>query len=154
MPAARGGQVDVRRAVLLGRAFVEVPTAADVLDIAVPVGFRITWLVRGDGSHCGKLVDAVRRYLGLGPLDPTSLPAELPSDLDVEVWETPRYSSAGGAAGRGRHAGLGPRRPLRLDRGRVVAGEGLRRSLVTDLGVERRQVAFMGYWRAGVSMKS
>jgi NADPH-dependent ferric siderophore reductase len=40
-----------------------------------------------------------------------------------------------------------------------IAGESwmvkaLRRSLVTELGVDRRQVAFMGYWRDGVSMKS
>ncbi len=30
----------------------------------------------------------------------------------------------------------------------------LRRSLVTELGLERAQVAFMGYWREGVAMKS
>jgi NADPH-dependent ferric siderophore reductase len=30
----------------------------------------------------------------------------------------------------------------------------LRRCLVTELDVERGQVAFMGYWREGVSMKS
>jgi NADPH-dependent ferric siderophore reductase len=31
---------------------------------------------------------------------------------------------------------------------------GLRRVLVRDLGLDRRQVAFMGYWRVGVSMAS
>ena len=31
---------------------------------------------------------------------------------------------------------------------------GLRRALVKDLGVDRHQVAFMGYWRLGVAMKS
>ena len=30
----------------------------------------------------------------------------------------------------------------------------MRRSLVTELGMERAQVAFMGYWREGVAMKS
>ncbi|ABL83908.1 MULTISPECIES: siderophore-interacting protein [unclassified Nocardioides] len=30
----------------------------------------------------------------------------------------------------------------------------LRRALVTDLGLDRRQVAFMGYWRRGVAMRS
>ena len=39
-----------------------------------------------------------------------------------------------------------------------IAGEskvvtGLRRVLVNDLGLDRRQVAFMGYWRVGVSMR-
>ena len=31
---------------------------------------------------------------------------------------------------------------------------GLRRQLVRELGIDRRQVAFMGYWRRGVSMRS
>ena len=40
-----------------------------------------------------------------------------------------------------------------------IAGEsavvtGLRRHLVKELGFDRRQVAFMGYWRRGVAMKS
>ena len=40
-----------------------------------------------------------------------------------------------------------------------IAGEskmvtGLRRALVKDLGIDRHQVAFMGYWRLGVAMRS
>ena len=40
-----------------------------------------------------------------------------------------------------------------------IAGEstvvtGLRRHLVNELGFDRRQVAFMGYWRRGVAMRS
>ena len=31
---------------------------------------------------------------------------------------------------------------------------GLRRALVKELEMDRRQVAFMGYWRRGVAMKS
>jgi NADPH-dependent ferric siderophore reductase len=30
----------------------------------------------------------------------------------------------------------------------------MRRALVNDLGMDRRQVAFMGYWRRGVAMRS
>lgn len=30
----------------------------------------------------------------------------------------------------------------------------LRRSLVSELGVDQSQVAFMGYWRKGVAMRS
>ncbi|WP_262927851.1 siderophore-interacting protein [Microbacterium sp. NIBRBAC000506063] len=29
----------------------------------------------------------------------------------------------------------------------------LRRHLVKDLGIDRAQVAFMGYWRRGVAMR-
>ncbi len=40
-----------------------------------------------------------------------------------------------------------------------IAGEskvvtGLRRHLVNELHIDRSQVAFMGYWRRGVAMKS
>ena len=40
-----------------------------------------------------------------------------------------------------------------------IAGEsgvvtGLRRHLVRGLGIDRRQVSFMGYWRQGVAMRS
>jgi NADPH-dependent ferric siderophore reductase len=60
-------------------------------------------------------------------------------------------------------AAPGPRRPpvgtYLDDLYAWIAGESwlvkaLRRSLVTELGVDRRQVAFMGYWRQGVAMRS
>jgi NADPH-dependent ferric siderophore reductase len=99
----------------------------------------------------------VRRHLQLGPLDATTVPLEARGDLDVEVWETPRYSSSGEDVDARLHGGgLGSNLQ---DLYAWIAGESwmvkaLRRSLVTELGVDRRQVAFMGYWREGVSMKS
>lgn len=78
-----------------GHAFVEVPTAWDALAVHLPDGFTITWVMRDGAEHGRRLVHEVRRHLGLGPLDPGSVPDAVPSDLDVEVWETPRYSSAG-----------------------------------------------------------
>jgi NADPH-dependent ferric siderophore reductase len=140
-----------------GRAFAEVPSAADVLDLPVPPGIELTWLVRGSAEHGRGLVDEVRRDLGLGPLDRAAVPEEVPSDLDVEVWETVRHSSSGEDL-----AAPGPRRPVGTyldDLYAWIAGESwlvkaLRRSLVTELGVDRRQVAFMGYWRQGVAMRS
>ena len=140
-----------------GHAFVEVPSTEDQLAVDVPAGFEVTWLTRDGAQHGRRLVEEVRRYLRLGPLDPASLPADVPSDLDVEVWETPRYSSAG----EDLEAQL-QRRGLGSDLHDLyawIAGESwivrtLRRCLVTELDVERGQVAFMGYWREGVSMKS
>lgn len=138
-----------------GHAFVEVPSAADVLPLAVPGNVELTWLVREDAEHGRRLVAEVRRFLGLGALDPRSLPAQAPSDLDVEVWETPRYSSSG--------EDLATRRPnVGSDLDALyawIAGESwlvkaLRRSLVGELGLDRAQVAFMGYWREGVPMRS
>jgi NADPH-dependent ferric siderophore reductase len=140
-----------------GHAFVEVPSAEDALAIDVPDGFGLTWLTRDGAEHGRRLVEEVRRHLGLDPLDPTSAPAEVASDLDVEVWETPRHSSAG----EDLDAQLQRRSPGSARHGLYawIAGESwiaktLRRSLVTELGMERGQVAFMGYWREGVSMKS
>jgi NADPH-dependent ferric siderophore reductase len=139
-----------------GHAFVEVPSIEDALTVDVPDGFAITWLTRDGAQHGRRLVEEVRRHLGLGPLDPASLPAEVPSDLDVEVWETPRYSSAGEDVATQLQRAFGSEFH---DLYAWIAGESwiaraLRRCLVTELDVERGQVAFMGYWREGVSMKS
>lgn len=138
-----------------GRAFAEVPGIEDALAVRCPEGLDITWVLREDAEHGRRLVDEVRRYLGLGPLDPDALPGELPSDLDVEVWETPRYSSAG----EDLDTQLRHHDRSAADLYAWIAGESwmvkaLRRTLVTELGLERAQVAFMGYWREGVSMKS
>ena len=138
-----------------GEVFLEVPTAADVLDLAAPVGFEVRWCTRAGGACNHRLVQEVRRHQGVPPsTDFEPLPA-VPSD-DVDVWETPRYS----AAGEDLDEQLGSRslgHDLE-DTYAWIAGESwmvraLRRSLVTELGLERAQVAFMGYWREGVAMR-
>lgn len=139
-----------------GHAFVEVPSAADILTLDVPDDIKVTWLTRRDTAHGRGLVEEVRRYLGLGPLDPTLMPTGVPSDLDIEVWETPRYSSSGEDVEAQLQRSLGSDL---YDLYAWIAGESgmvkaLRRSLVTELGIDRGQVAFMGYWREGVSMRS
>lgn len=135
-----------------GRVFVEVPSADDVLELDQPDSVSVRWVVR-DGTEQGRLlVETVRSHLGLAPLDPTVLPADVSSDLDVEVWETPRYSSSGEE--------IAPTEaPSAADRYAWIAGESwlvkaLRRSLVSELGLDRGAVAFMGYWRVGVAMRS
>ena len=140
-----------------GHAFIEVPSAEDVLPIDVPGSISVTWVVRGEAERGRRLVEEVRRFLGLDALDPALVPTEVPSGLDIEVWETPRFSSSGV------DVETRPERPtLDSDLDELyawIAGESwlvkaLRRSLVTELGVDRAQVAFMGYWREGVSMRS
>lgn len=140
-----------------GHAFVEVPSAQDVLSLDVDANIEVTWLARDEAEHGHRLVEEVRRFLGLGALDPSVLPAELPGDLDVEVWETPHFSSSGEEISPQQHHPTIEAEPHDLYA--WIAGESwlvkaLRRSLVTELGVDRAQVAFMGYWRQGVSMKS
>ncbi len=132
-----------------GAAFLEVPCAADVQTLVHPEGVRVVWLPR-DGRAVGALLhEAVLTHLGAG-----AAPLEVPeAEVEVGLWETPTYSSSGDPLDE-HVTSVG--HDL-ADLYAWIAGEsrlvtGLRRALVRDLGMDRRQVAFMGYWREGVSM--
>jgi NADPH-dependent ferric siderophore reductase len=137
--------------------FIEVPSSEDILDLRVPPGFEVKWLPRNDDACGRRLAQEVRRHLGLPPSTEFAALPELPSDPDIDVWETPRYSSAGEDVESQLHT-----RSMGHDLEDTyawIAGESwmvkaLRRSLVTELGADRSQVAFMGYWREGVPMRS
>lgn len=134
-----------------GVAFVEVPTISDVLPLFGPAGIQVVWLPR-EGAPIGlKQIDAVRKHFGLVS-DIALVDDHL---VDPNIWETPFYSSAG--------------EPITdvddFDSAETplaeiyawIAGESkmvttLRRALVNDLGLSRKQVAFMGYWRQGIAM--
>jgi NADPH-dependent ferric siderophore reductase len=139
------------------QAFLEVPTSHDILDLPTPAGADVTWLPRNDGACGRRLVQEVRRHLGLPPSSEFDALPDLPSDLDIDVWETPRYSASGEDVEAQVHS-----RSVGHDLDDTyawIAGESwmvkcLRRSLVGELGVDRAQVAFMGYWREGVAMRS
>jgi len=130
---------------LRGLAFIEVPTADDVLPIDAPEGVEVHWLPRGDAAHGLRLIPTVLDCLGA-----TGHTEIVVQDAEGEelVWETPVYSGGGedvvGAVADERYF--------------WIAGESgvvttLRRHLVKDLGIDRSQVAFMGYWRRGVAMR-
>lgn len=134
-----------------GAVFVEVPVAADVQDLSRPEGVTVSWLPREGGARGGEIHVAVLDHLGAGVAAP---PAEI-DEIDPDLWETPTYSSSGedveGAPTLVGHEYDGLYA--------WIAGEsklvtGLRRALVKDLGIDRRQVCFMGYWRIGVAMKA
>jgi NADPH-dependent ferric siderophore reductase len=133
-----------------GVAFMEVPDPADAQEVDHPVGVEVVWLPRGEEPLGAGLHAAVLAYLGAG-----SLRLVEPEDVDPDLWETPAYSSSGevieavGPTAAEGYAGLYA----------WIAGESgvvtaLRRHLVAELGMDRRQVAFMGYWRRGVAMRS
>jgi NADPH-dependent ferric siderophore reductase len=128
-----------------GVAFIEVPEGGDILRIDAPDGVEVRWLPRHGKAHGEVLIPAVLDYLGDAP--------ESVEIVDVEtedlLWETPVYSGLGEeVVATENHA----------DRYFWIAGESgvvttLRRHLVKDLGIDRTQVAFMGYWRHGVAMR-
>jgi NADPH-dependent ferric siderophore reductase len=133
---------------LRGCAFIEVPSPADILRIDAPVGVEVHWLPRDAGEpHGVRLIPAVLAYLGDGDAaDEIDV-----KDIDTEdlLWETPDYSGLGEEIA----AADAP-----AERYFWIAGESgvvttLRRHLVKDLGIDRSQVAFMGYWRRGVAMR-
>jgi len=147
-----------------GVAFIEVPVADDALAIDAPPGVEVRWLPRAGLDHGAALIPAVLEHLGTAATEAAIV------DVDTEnpLWETPRFSSLGealpGADGQrpdGRSAdGQREAEPAgRAERYFWIAGESgvvttLRRRLVKDLGVDRAQVAFMGYWRRGVAMRA
>lgn len=155
VPAIRGVLRDLP-ADARGAAFLEVPVDADVLDdVLAPAGVEVTWLPRNGGARGEELHAAVLAHLtGAAP---TEALAVADDEIDPDLWETPVYSSSGEQVADATavptddspFAGLYA----------WIAGEskvvtGLRRKLVNDLGLDRKQVAFMGYWREGVSMRS
>jgi len=123
-----------------GEALLEVPSADDVLALTAPAGVRVTWLARDDAAYGDKLIPAVRAAARriLGDQQVGGAPVEL-EDVDVDhdvLWEVPEeftdvsrfYAWLAGEAAM-----------IKL----------LRRHLVAECGVDRRLVAFMGYWRLG-----
>jgi len=154
VPAIRGVLRDLP-ADATGAAFVEVPTADDIQrDVVAPDGVEVTWIPRGDAPLGASLHAAVVAWL-TGTAEPAPQVGE--DEIDPGLWETPVYSSSGEDVAAttqvpvddGPYAGL-----YAWIAGEAKVVTGLRRRLVNDLGVDRGQVAFMGYWREGVAMRS
>lgn len=117
-----------------GRVLLEVPTAADALSLAAPVGVDVTWLARDGRPHGQVLEQAVRGWAGTALSQPAAPVGEVvevaPDDV---LWEeadaaAARYVWVAGEAG-------------------LVAT--IRRHLVKERGLDRHSASFMGYWRAG-----
>ena len=132
-----------------GAAFLEVPFADDVLTLEHPEGVTVRWLPR-DGAPRGEALHAaVLEHLGAHAASSEVDDAE----VDPDLWETPEYSSSGEAV----EAASEPADYQWHGLYAWIAGEAkvvtvLRRAMVKDLGIDRHQVAFMGYWRLGAVM--
>ncbi|MTE24638.1 siderophore-interacting protein [Microbacterium sp. ZXX196] len=126
-----------------GVVVLEVPDDHDVAYLPPHPGFRVVASGRAAGARHGHLLDAVAAHAGA--LCPDGRGADV-EEIDVDaglLWEVPR-TAKGGAALKSA--------PLYA----WVAGEAgavkeIRRHLVRTVGVDRRAVAFMGYWRLGRS---
>jgi len=127
-----------------GCVFLEVPTADDALTLVAPAGVSVHWLPRSTSGaeHGALLIDAVRgwtkRYVAAWhhgvEVD------EVDVDHDI-LWDVPQGAALPGQALEGElYAWLA---------GEAAAIKTLRRFLVAEVGIDRRQVAFMGYWRLG-----
>ncbi|MBS45343.1 MAG: NADPH-dependent ferric siderophore reductase [Nocardioides sp.] len=140
-----------------GAAYCEVPTGADALALTHPEGVDVHWLPRDGADRGERLYAAVLGHLGVGAQAPEqgADAGSEPQTDEALVWETPDYSGSGeDVDGGAAEAASAPGDDLYA----WIAGESrvvtsLRRSLVRDLGLDRRQVAFMGYWREGVAMR-
>ena len=125
-----------------GHVFLEVPAESDVLPLVVPAEMGVHWLARDGAEHGTKLVASITAHLGHRLAAPAVV-----STIHPPIWETPTYSSSGetsaGTAGvPGLYAWIA---------GEAATVTALRRLLVGGVGLARDQVAFMGYWRRGVS---
>lgn len=147
-----------------GTVFCEVPRPEDVLSLPVPPGLQLHWLPRESSGYGRRLVNTVRDHLGLTAAtapEPTLSPAHTLSpapdpsqdEADLDIWETARYS-ASEAAVTTPVASPQPHDLYAWIAGESWAVKTLRRSLVSELNIDRSDVAFMGYWREGVAMKS
>lgn len=122
-----------------GCAFIEVPEEGDAQPTNAPAGVRVTWLSRSGatGGH-GSVLDAAVRDWTSRFLTAHQRGTEL-DEVDIErdmLWEVPDGTSLDGEL----YAWLA---------GEASVIKALRRFLVSETGVDRRQVAFMGYWRDG-----
>ncbi|GAA3901899.1 siderophore-interacting protein [Microbacterium invictum] len=124
-----------------GVVVVEVPHPGDAAYLPVHPGFEYRVGARTDGDRHAHLVSVVEETAGV--IVPAGRGAEVEEiDIDHDIlWEVPRTAKGGAAL---KSAPL-----YSWLAGEAGAIKALRRHLVSGLGVDRRAVAFMGYWRLG-----
>ena len=124
-----------------GVVAVELPHAEDAAYLPRHPGFEYRVGARGDGERHAHLVETVTdAAAALAPAGAGSDVEEVDIDTDI-LWEVPRTAKGGAALKSARlYAWLA---------GEAGAIKALRRHLVAERGVDRRAVAFMGYWRLG-----
>ncbi len=124
-----------------GTVVVELPEVGDLGYVPRRDGFEVIERAR-DGAAHGELLTAELARVARR-LCPDGEPHEVEEiDVDSELlWEVPRHAKGGAALSRTTlYAWLA---------GEAAAVRRMRRVLVGERGLDRRTVAFMGYWRQG-----
>jgi len=121
-------------------AIIEIPDAADVLSLALPPRATVRWVVAPVGEPGGALLPAVREWVAARPeVVRTTLAAETQTVADPAqddlLWDVPEAPT-----GSHLYAWMA---------GEAGAITRIRRYLVRDVGIDRGQIAFMGYWKRG-----
>ena len=125
-----------------GVALIEVPDVADTLPLLAPDGVDVRFLPRSpDGAHGQRLIPAVREWVvrtccAAGCIPVPGRPVEFDDPDDAPLWDVPEGVSLDGEC----YAWIA---------GEAGLVKALRRFLVSDAGLDRRRIAFMGYWRQG-----
>ncbi|MEV0384637.1 siderophore-interacting protein [Nonomuraea sp. NPDC050643] len=125
---------------LAGEVLMEVPSEDDFLPVETSASVKVTWLARNGGERGAALVPAVQAAAGrlLPPLPTPDTFDDVDVDAD-ELWEVPEEELPD----------YGPLYAWLAGEAAVI--KTLRRHLVAERGLDRRSVAFMGYWRKGRS---
>lgn len=146
-----------------GHALMEIPSSGDRQEVRTASGVQMIWLARGSRPHGELLEAAVREAVALpgwasvrtadgAPFRPRPALPE-PEEINVDetiLWETPqRLDQAAVRASANPEAPAGALPFYAWIAGEAAVVRGLRRYLVRDVGIDRKQVAFMGYWRQG-----
>lgn len=126
-----------------GIAVVEMPHRDDAGYFPSHPGIEMRVYAREGAPHGSSLVPAVVE--AASELAPPGCRCDV-EEIDVDtqmLWEVPRHAKGGAALVRtSMYAWLA---------GEASAVRAMRRHLVSERGVDRRSVAFMGYWRQGRS---
>ncbi|WP_461172969.1 siderophore-interacting protein [Arthrobacter sp. Z1-9] len=147
---------------MTGHAFLEVPEAGDFLELSSPADIEVTWLARGAAigrsrPHGELLQEAVRKavrvpgWVAIKAADGAAGPEPEDVNVDVDIlWETPqRMETDEIQATKNPDMPAGAMPFYAWIAGEAAVIKDMRRYLVRDVGIDRKQVAFMGYWRQG-----
>ncbi|OIH93460.1 siderophore-interacting protein [Curtobacterium sp. MCBA15_001] len=129
----------------VGHVFIEVPTDADRLPVSAPAGVEVRWIARNGASHGARMTERVHAWASSAVAATSGVAGSAVSrsgvdelvDVDVDhqtLWDVPPASDA---------------QLYAWIAGEAACVKELRRHLVRSVGLDRKQVAFMGYWRHG-----